>query len=136
MRIPKRYGESKKQDCPFCGDFAITINEQEVPVCLKHKTSKIENFKCMCGDWLDLFAGKWGPYFRCMKCGNVTFKRALEINQGTLYQREGPKATPAFKTQFPAGTANAPANKLVPSTVQTGKKEIVVRSDELDFWFE
>jgi hypothetical protein len=125
MRIPKKYGESAKQDCPFCGDFAIAANEQGVPTCLKHKETLIENFKCICGDWLDLLKGKFGPYFRCMRCGNVNFKRALEINQQCLYKRE--------KTSTPPAGVTRQAPEL-PTPIK--KKEIVIRSDELDFWFD
>ena len=80
MRIPKRYGEYRREECPFCGKQSITKNPQGVPVCLKHKERLLDGLKCVCGEWLDLRQGKWGPYFFCNKCGNINFKRALELN--------------------------------------------------------
>ncbi|MAF35242.1 hypothetical protein CMO91_05340 [Candidatus Woesearchaeota archaeon] len=80
MRIPKRYGQSQVLSCPFCGKQAVTKNKQKVPVCMKHKDSVIDNWKCVCGSFLDIQEGKWGPYCRCIKCGAVNFKRALELN--------------------------------------------------------
>ena len=80
MRIPKRYGQSQILACPFCGKQCITKNKQKVPVCVKHKDKLIDNWKCVCGAYLDIVEGKWGPYCRCIKCGAVNFKRALELN--------------------------------------------------------
>lgn len=82
MHIPKRYGQSKIINCPFCGKQAITKNSQGIPVCLEHKKSLLPDMKCICGEWLDIKNGKFGPYFYCMKCGNINFNRALEMNPG------------------------------------------------------
>jgi len=75
MYIPKRYGQSKAQNCPFCGKQAITRSKEGVPVCLAHKESKMEDKKCACGRWLELRVGKWGPYFHCINCGNINFNK-------------------------------------------------------------
>lgn len=80
MRIPKRYGESQVVNCPFCGKTAVTKNSQQVPVCTAHKDNELKNLKCVCGEWLDILPGKWGPYFRCLTCGNINFKKGLEMN--------------------------------------------------------
>lgn len=77
MFIPKRYGESKKQDCPFCGKAALAQNMQGVPTCLAHKEQKLADMKCLCGSWLDLRQGDWGPYFNCTKCGNLSFSKGM-----------------------------------------------------------
>jgi len=79
MRIPKSYGQSKIDTCPFCEKRAVTSNEQGIPVCLNHKTKKLLDIKCICGEWLDVKAGKWGPYFYCMNCGNISFKKGMSM---------------------------------------------------------
>ena len=80
MRIPKRYGESQKNECPICGKAAVTANNQGVPVCMEHKNNSLDNFKCVCGGYLDLKNGKFGPYFHCMNCGNINFRKGIEMN--------------------------------------------------------
>ena len=80
MRIPKIYGESKANECPFCGKTAVTSNTQGVPVCKEHKNKSLDNLRCVCGDYLDLKNGKFGPYFSCMNCGNINFRKGLDMN--------------------------------------------------------
>tara|TARA_Y100000310_G_scaffold343091_1_gene449154 strand:+ start:3367 stop:3714 length:348 start_codon:yes stop_codon:yes gene_type:complete len=79
MRIPKRYGQSKKTECPFCGKLPIAKNEQGLDVCIKHKGSFLDEMKCFCGAWLELRDGKYGPYFNCLKCGNLNYRRVMEM---------------------------------------------------------
>ena len=85
MFIPKRYGESKVDGCPFCGRQAIVKNSEGIPVCNDHKDKTLGDMKCTCGQYLLLQKGKFGPYFNCLKCGNVTLKRALEINPNIMH---------------------------------------------------
>ena len=80
--IPKRYGETKNESCPFCGKQGIMKNSQGIPVCKNHKKSELNDFKCVCGEYLDLLEGKYGPYFRCMNCGNINFNKGIEMNRG------------------------------------------------------
>ena len=80
MRIPKRYGESRIDNCPFCGKIGVIKNSQGIPVCPKHKCTELKDLKCACGEWLDITPGKWGPYFRCMNCGNINFKKGMDMN--------------------------------------------------------
>jgi hypothetical protein len=91
MRIPKRYGQSKTDNCPFCGKRAITNNSQQVPVCIHHKDYLLSDLKCQCGDWLDVMSGKYGPFFNCLKCGNISFTRGLEINEERIKSSSRPK---------------------------------------------
>lgn len=84
MRIPKRYENTQLAGCPFCDKQAITKNKQKVPVCVKHKEKVIDGWKCVCGSFLDILEGKWGPYCRCPKCGNMNFKKGLELNKDTV----------------------------------------------------
>lgn len=79
MYIPKRYGESQVTSCPFCGKQSTAKNKQGVLVCGSHKDTDLEDIKCLCGSWLELRTGKWGPYFNCIKCGNINFKKGLEM---------------------------------------------------------
>lgn len=81
MRIPKRYGQSKVESCPFCSKQAIAQNSQGISTCMDHKRQELQDVKCMCGNWLELKKGKFGSYFYCIKCGNVNFNRALEMMQ-------------------------------------------------------
>jgi endogenous inhibitor of DNA gyrase (YacG/DUF329 family) len=110
MRIPKRYGESKKYECPFCGKTAITENNQGVPVCLAHKNEELMNLKCVCGEYVDLLKGKFGPYFHCMRCGNVNFNRIIEFNERAL------------------------DNQAAKSKKTEEKKEIKITSRDVDFF--
>ena len=76
----KRYGESRIDKCPFCGKMAVVKNSQGIPVCNNHKGSELKNLKCACGEYLDIAKGKFGAYFRCINCGNISFKKGLEMN--------------------------------------------------------
>ena len=109
MRIPKRYGQSKTDNCPFCNKRALTVNSQGIPVCLKHKDKELTDLKCACGEWLDLQNGKFGPYFRCMKCGNISFRKAMEMN---------PQKADDDKTSS-----------------EKPKKDFVITSDDVDVYF-
>ncbi len=81
MRIPKHYGESRNSTCPFCTRIATQKNEQGVEVCYQHTKERLEEIKCICGSWLEQLSGKFGPYFNCLKCGNINFKKGLEMKQ-------------------------------------------------------
>jgi len=101
----KRYGESRIDNCPFCGKIAVVKNSQGVPVCQSHRGNKLTDLKCVCGEYLDLSEGKWGPYFRCMNCGNISFKKGLDMNTHIKSQNK------------------------------SNKKEIRVTSDQLDYLY-
>jgi predicted RNA-binding Zn-ribbon protein involved in translation (DUF1610 family) len=80
MHIPKRYGESRIESCPFCGRQAIIKNSQGISVCMTHKAQKLPEMKCSCGENLLIQEGKFGIFFSCPNCGNVSIKRAVEMN--------------------------------------------------------
>lgn len=111
MYIKKRYGESRIDGCPFCGKPSTSKNAQGVPVCIAHKRLLLDGLRCVCGSFLDVLTGKWGAYCRCPKCGNVNFRRALEVNQQLLKQQPEPPKAPEKK------------------------KEVVIRSDELHLYY-
>ena len=108
----KVYGSYKEESCPFCGKRALAENSQGVPVC---EDSTIDNMKCACGGYLDIPKGKWGPFFVCIKCGNINFRRGLEMNP----------------------PLNAPVKKSSkkPHSIKkvSSPDNIVVSSDEVDF---
>ena len=81
MHIPKKYGQSKVDSCPFCNKQSTTQNSQGVPVCSAHKTAIMNDMKCVCGDYADLMTGKYGFYFRCINCGNLNKNKVLERNE-------------------------------------------------------
>ena len=84
MYIPKKYGESKRTNCPFCDKAATTHNAQQVPVCRLHKERELEDIKCFCGSYLALEIGKYGPYFSCVNCRNLSFSKGLEMRNLTV----------------------------------------------------
>ena len=118
MYIPKRYGQSKIDLCPFCEKAATAKNSQDVPVCQAHKKTLLPDLKCSCNSYLDLKKGKFGVYFNCMNCGNMNIKKALSLN-------------PNFRVN-----TNVPVNEAIGKTVnkplKQDKKEITITSDEVD----
>ena len=103
MYIPKAYGQSGVDSCPFCGKVSLVKNKQGIPVCTNHKGAMLSEMRCACGKWLDLHQGKWGPYFHCENCGNMNLKKALGVN-----------------------------NIMNPKKEICREKEITIRSDQLD----
>ena len=111
MFIPKKYGHSKVDLCPFCEKHATALNKQKVPVCLGHKEETLDELKCACGSALEMLHGKFGVFFSCMSCGNLSLKKAMEFN--------------TIKPKNKSGKNNAPGNNEF-----KGKSEITVRSDD------
>jgi len=105
--LSKKYGQYKIATCPFCTNQAIVKNKQMVPVCDAHRKETLPDMKCSCGSYVELAIGKWGPYFRCLKCGNVPFRRIMESND----LQAKPKAVKK----------------------DGARQEITIRADELDF---
>ena len=114
MYIPKKYGQSRIDLCPFCKKNATTKNKQQVPVCYAHKSSILQDLTGLCGDYLDLKNGKFGVYFNCANCGNMNLKKVMEINP-----KFGKEPKKKEKTESkPKGSKD--------------KKEITITSDEVD----
>lgn len=74
----KVYGSYKIEKCPFCDKQGTTKNSQDITVCLDHKNEVLEEKKCVCGEFLELKSGKFGPYFYCINCGNKNFNKVME----------------------------------------------------------
>jgi len=121
MRIPKKYGQSKVDKCPFCNMPAVVNNSQGVPVCSKHRDKKLEDAKCVCGETLELRTGKFGAYFHCLNCGNISFSKAMSVNDFTDKKSQDSKKD---------SDSEKPKNEP-----RLGRKEITVTSDELDFLY-
>lgn len=113
MYIPKKYGQSKIDRCPFCKKQATVMNKQNVPVCVSHKYEVLDDLKCACGSMLDIMHGKFGTFFSCMKCGNMNLRKVLELN--TITAKSKGEITPSIKGR----------NK---------EKEITVRSDDARYF--
>ena len=135
MRLPKRYGESQERKCPFCGKLAMAISVQKVPVCKNHVDAKIPEIKCACGSWLEMREGKWGPFFLCMRCGVVSFKKAVEMlsfmKPKEAIQITTGKTTIADTTKRNVAT---PTQKPAPRAVPRQAANMVVRSDDPRFF--
>ncbi len=80
MFIPKKYGQSKIDKCPFCQKHATSMNKQNVPVCPSHKGEVLDNLKCVCSNTLEIMNGKFGIFFSCTRCGSMNLRRVLEFN--------------------------------------------------------
>ena|SRR3989344_2477707 len=80
MFIPKKYGESRIEKCPFCQKQGTTINRQGVAVCVTHREDTLDGLKCVCGETLDILKGKFGAFFKCIDCGNMNLRKVLEFN--------------------------------------------------------
>ena len=111
MFIPKKYGHGKADTCPFCRKQATSMNPQDVPVCYGHREEILDDLKCVCGSILEMLHGKFGVFFKCISCGNMSLKKVLEfntINAGINADKINPGATADSK----------------------GKTTITVRSDD------
>lgn len=97
FRRKKTYGEYKVAHCPFCDKIATAKNEQGLNVCRLHTKEKIQEIKCTCGSWLETRSGKFGPYFNCVKCGNINYHKGLAMKDITTpIKVEEPKVTTEF----------------------------------------
>jgi len=80
MFVPKKYGQSRIDKCPFCQKQATAISRQKIPVCAAHKEEMLDDLKCICGSSLEMLHGKFGVFFSCIKCGNMNLRKVLEFN--------------------------------------------------------
>jgi hypothetical protein len=135
MYIPKRYGESKVEACPFCGASAYTKNKQGLAVCADHKHTELNNLKCLCGSWLDMREGKFGMFFICEKCGTRNLRQALEMNPQVLGSAT---RKPASTSQFAPPVASATKTQREArknAYKDENGRDIYVRSDDPRFDF-
>ena len=115
MRIPKAYGKSQVSHCPFCNRIATQKTESGLIVCHLHTPELLPEIKCTCGSWLEQRSGKYGPYFNCLKCGNINFDKVMEMKALTSKNHPSPK--PEMKA---------------PAVLE--KKEIIITSREVEYF--
>ncbi len=125
MRFRRKvYGESYVQHCAFCASIATQQNEAGVYVCHRHRQERLQEVKCTCGSWLEQKSGKYGPYFHCYKCGNVPFKKGLELKE----LQESPPALAIKKSDLsiPEKRANFPEKKE--------RKELTISTNDVEYF--
>ncbi len=128
MYIPKRYGESRIDQCPFCGKNAFVRNDQRIPVCKDHAKTELPPLTCVCGQPIDLLEGKFGMFGSCLRCGNMALKKLLEVNEEAI---KNPAAKPAYKIQKPSAQAHSEHKIADKKPVQkTTYTEQTIRSDD------
>ena len=121
MFIPKKYGQGRIERCPFCQKQAIALNKQSVPVCSSHKEEELNDLKCACGETLDILKGKFGVFFKCMKCGSMNLRKAMEFN--AIKAKGNFKNNSYQKNNHENGSSNKTTNPK-------DKTTITVRSDD------
>jgi hypothetical protein len=156
MYIPKRYGQSKIERCPFCQKQAFSTNSQGIPVCTSHKNAILNDMKCICGKPLDIKSSKWGIFFLCMSCGPVSMKKAFDVNEikdvseNNIGKRQDSAAVPksSFSPCYKIQTKKSAANSTGSSNSANGqahpdkkpepkeqkkkpeREEFIIRSDD------
>ena len=115
FKAKKEYGNYKTDSCPFCGKVATQKNEQGVSVCRLHLKEQVEDRKCQCGKWLELRAGKFGPYFNCINCGNMNYDKGMV--RSTLVEVKEEVKKPELK-----------------SSLYEEKKVIEITSDDVEYF--
>tara|TARA_B100002003_G_C13714136_1_gene358101 strand:+ start:83 stop:553 length:471 start_codon:yes stop_codon:yes gene_type:complete len=136
----KVYGTYREDNCPFCGKRGVTKNSQGVPVCLKHKDSMLNGLKCMCGEYLDVKEGKFGPYFHCLNCGNINFKKGMELNPQVMGSEDKKETSEekesSTEPEKPKLNVQKPKKESVHvEAVAFEPKEKVITSDDVDLFY-
>lgn len=133
MFIPKKYGESRIEKCPFCEKQATTINKQGIAVCVIHREDTLDDLKCVCGETLDILKGKFGVFFKCIDCGNMNLRKVLEFNavKAKNHTFKGDNAKNSDNDDY--GTNDSSDNKtqqINNGNKNSNKTEITIRSDD------
>src|SRR3989344_1993490 len=118
FKAKKEYGESKIESCPFCGRMATQKSEQGLAVCPRHVKIRMDDRKCVCGQRLEFREGKFGPYFNCIKCGNISFDKGMKIS--TIAQ------TPVVQNNL-----LSPAGKPEPIKIKRELKSSLYEEEEI-----
>ncbi len=150
FKAKKSYGHYKTSSCPFCGNLAIHKNKQGLEVCRNHLDQNLEEFRCICGSWIEARAGKFGSYFHCLNCGNINYKKGLEIKAltSTLNLTSNSSAVKAInQCRNEKENKNKKENELKEEIkikkedgirkeieIKKEKKEITITTDDLDYF--
>lgn len=130
MRLPKRYGQSSVDTCPFCGAQAYSKNRQGVPVCKNHAQTDLPDLKCICGGWLDQRESKFGVFYTCMRCGPVSFRKMMEVNGDKIRAAVRPKETPRQEAYMKTPTKGQSIQDRIREKLRKGEP---LTPDELEF---
>ncbi|MFH1682475.1 MAG: hypothetical protein ABIA37_01640 [Candidatus Woesearchaeota archaeon] len=122
-RIRKKYGEYQSKTCPFCERRATHKSEQGLDVCHLHLKQNLEEIKCLCGEWLEIMQGKFGPFFRCRNCGCMNLKKVKEIQQIT-----GQKKESYIKVE------SRPELSIKKETIKKERKEITITTNDVEYF--
>ncbi len=127
----KVYGESQVQSCAFCASVATQRSDVGVYVCHRHKQQRLEEIKCTCGNWLEQKSGKFGPYFNCFKCGNINFRKGMELKalQESKIRQDSARAVQEVKKQEPL-----PEEKKSVSSEKREPKEITIDTNDVQYF--
>ncbi|MDP3728134.1 MAG: hypothetical protein Q8R18_01635 [bacterium] len=131
MYIPKQYGKSKVEKCPFCEQQATTTNKQGLIVCRNHSQAVLGEMKCICKSFLELKTGKWGPFFLCISCGAMNLKKVFAINHVVDVSANEKSNYTTEKTEYAKKPFTLSQNKPT-EFIQKRKNptEITIRSDD------
>ncbi len=136
FKAKKTYGEYKEVPCPFCGKRATHKNSQDVEVCPQHTQSVMEEIRCICGSWLEQRSGKFGPYFNCIKCGNINFTKGMELKDLQSRMQQKKELTTQSSSLTSSSSIQTTSSQSQKSSSQKQysssheKKEITIRSDD------
>jgi hypothetical protein len=141
MKLPKRYGQSRIEKCPFCGKTATVQNKQGFPVCRDHKGAVMNDMKCACGEYLDIKQGKYGVFFLCINCGPVNVRKAFELNEvrdvSEEHEESKGKSEAARLYNQTAKRMNEKESRKQskpPIQKRQDKKEITITSDDVYYF--
>lgn len=137
FRVPKKYGQSKTNTCPFCNRLATAKNKDGQDVCSQHKRETMPEIRCSCGSWLELLSGKFGPYFNCLNCGNINYQKGMEMKNLPINQRSNVKTQEKKVTVIKERNSVIKKKSRYPSNYeleQENKKEITVTSRDREYF--
>jgi len=147
----KSYGNYQIIKCPFCERRATQKNEQGLNVCHLHTKNTLEEIKCTCGSWLEAKSGKYGPYFNCLNCGNLSYQKGMEIktvtkvNEGVIDNVDTSNVDSKVNNNINDNVDNSNVyhsedksnydkNKTKKETTTNKRKEITITTDDLEYF--
>lgn len=85
--------------------------------------------KCVCGSYLEMKKGKFGVFYTCIDCGNLSSAKVFEFNEvrDVSGVKQGPEKKASLQDKNPE-----PARRSLFASVPEKKnpREIVVRADD------
>ncbi len=136
-RKKKIYGEYKTDNCYFCGKIATATNKSGVLTCRHHTETQMEEIKCVCGTWLEARSGKFGPYFNCLNCGNINFKKGLEMKSMMSAEDKRKAGTHLSDQKVSTEQSRAEARERRQETNKNrlpGKRVIEISTDDWEYF--